>query len=195
MNNLKALQTFILLLLFICSYSLKAQIELNGHPIVHHVTCQHQELGNIEVHIKPTHPPYTFQWSTGATTEKITGLEPGNYSVTIRDANSTDTILNFVIEEASCQLTAQTFFTPNDDGINDRWFIAYSEYFKNALILVYNRMGQLVYQHRGEYVQSDEWDGTDLLGVPLPVSTYFFVIYPDKSNKKDIIKGVVSIIR
>jgi hypothetical protein len=31
--------------------------------------------------------PYTFQWSHGATTQIVTGLCPGNYSVTIVDAS------------------------------------------------------------------------------------------------------------
>jgi uncharacterized repeat protein (TIGR01451 family) len=33
-------------------------------------------------------PPYTFQWNNGATTDTITGLAPGTYSVTVTDANS-----------------------------------------------------------------------------------------------------------
>ncbi len=32
-------------------------------------------------------PPYTFQWSIGATTPTITGLPPGAYSVAVSDAN------------------------------------------------------------------------------------------------------------
>jgi uncharacterized repeat protein (TIGR01451 family) len=33
-------------------------------------------------------PPYSYLWSTGATTDTITGLAPGTYSVTVTDANS-----------------------------------------------------------------------------------------------------------
>lgn len=33
-------------------------------------------------------PPYTFQWSTGATTEDINNLSAGNYCVTVTDANA-----------------------------------------------------------------------------------------------------------
>ncbi|RMG82216.1 MAG: hypothetical protein D6714_11710, partial [Bacteroidetes bacterium] len=32
-------------------------------------------------------PPYMYAWNTGATTQTITGLAPGTYSVTIQDAN------------------------------------------------------------------------------------------------------------
>lgn len=33
-------------------------------------------------------PPYTYQWSTGGTTETIEDLPPGTYSVTVMDANA-----------------------------------------------------------------------------------------------------------
>jgi len=40
-------------------------------------------------------PPYTYLWSNGATTDTITGLAPGNYTVTVTDAN-TDQDVAFV---------------------------------------------------------------------------------------------------
>jgi subtilisin-like proprotein convertase family protein len=60
--------------------------------------------------------PYTFNWSNGATTEDLTGLSAGTYSVTITDATgcsfvytetvnnttSTVTINNVVINDAFC---------------------------------------------------------------------------------------------
>src|SRR5690606_6276273 len=31
-------------------------------------------------------PPYTYQWSNGATTTELTGLAPGNYTITVTDS-------------------------------------------------------------------------------------------------------------
>lgn len=190
---MRTLLTLIFLLAFFPA--LNAQIELNGPPVVTGVACNHSELGSIHVRVHPKHPPYTFKWSNGETTERITNLEAGEYTVSIKDANGADTTLQFHITEQECQLMAEPFFTPNGDGFYDYWYISYTHYFPNALILVYNRLGQLVFQVSGEYNDSNRWNGTDLLGAPLPVSTYYYVIYHDKSNKKNVKKGTVSIVR
>lgn len=187
----------LLTLIFLLAFSslLTAQIELNGPPVVFGVKCNHSELGSIHVRIKSQHPPYTFTWNNGQTTEKITDLEAGMYWVTVKDGNGTDTTLHFNILEEECQMMPEPFFTPNGDGVYDFWYISYAQYFTNSLILVYNRLGQLVYEVSGEYTDDKHWEGKDFLGVPLPESTYFYVLYPDKSNKKNVKKGTVSIIR
>ncbi len=43
--------------------------------------------------------PFYFDWSTGAKTDSIGGLCGGNYSVTVYDADSCTTTLNFTIQE------------------------------------------------------------------------------------------------
>jgi gliding motility-associated-like protein len=175
--------------------SLVAQVELNGRPLVNNVECQHTRLGSIELSVKQTFPPYTYAWNTGQTTNKITDLEPGDYNVKITDASGADTIIHFSIVELDCDLIPEVFLTPNGDEYNDTWRIQFAQYFPNALILVYNKLGQKVFEFSGKYEFEDQWDGTDLLGKPLPTGSYFFVVYADKSNKGKIRKGTVSIIR
>ncbi|GAB4248432.1 MAG: hypothetical protein Kow0079_00510 [Vicingaceae bacterium] len=41
--------------------------------------------------------PYTYLWSTGATTSSVSGLCAGNYSVTITDNNNCSKVVNFTI--------------------------------------------------------------------------------------------------
>ena len=43
--------------------------------------------------------PYTFEWNTGATSEDLSGLEPGAYSVVITDANGCNFMLNEILVE------------------------------------------------------------------------------------------------
>jgi gliding motility-associated-like protein len=39
--------------------------------------------GSIDLSASPAGPPYTYIWSNGPTTQDITGLPPGNYTVTV----------------------------------------------------------------------------------------------------------------
>jgi|GEM_PF-1331868 len=49
-------------------------------------------------------PPYTFLWSPGGqTTQTITGLDQGTYTVTVTDANGCTATANAVVNEGSCR--------------------------------------------------------------------------------------------
>ena len=52
------------------------------------VTCKSLNNGAINITINEGTEPFTYQWSNGASTEDIQNLAPGNYSVTITDANN-----------------------------------------------------------------------------------------------------------
>lgn len=80
-------------------------------------------------------------------------------------------------------------FSPNGDGIHDRWEIKYLNTYPGATVEVYNRYGQLVYKSAG-YSQS--WDGR-FNGNPLPVGTYYYIINP--KNGRSQMSGYVDIIR
>jgi len=49
-------------------------------------TCNRYSNGEITVFPSGGFPPYTYQWSNGDTTQTITNLLAGNYSVTITDS-------------------------------------------------------------------------------------------------------------
>jgi Calcineurin-like phosphoesterase/Purple acid Phosphatase, N-terminal domain/Secretion system C-terminal sorting domain len=42
--------------------------------------------GSASIAVAGPHAPYTYAWSTGATTSAITGIAPGTYTVTVTDA-------------------------------------------------------------------------------------------------------------
>jgi gliding motility-associated-like protein len=80
-------------------------------------------------------------------------------------------------------------FSPNGDGIHDRWEIKYLDTYPGATVEIYNRYGQLVFKSTG-YTKS--WDGT-YNGKPVPVGTYYYIVNPKNGRKQ--MSGYVDIIR
>lgn len=159
------------------------------------IGCNHSSLGRAEIVVDPIspNPPFDYLWNTGQITPLITNLEHNTYKVTITDALGNDTTVTVIIRETECEMTPEIVFTPNGDGYNDSWSIGNSLSFPNALVLVYNRWGQKVYEHYGLY--NLPWDGRDMLGMEAPDASYYYIIYKDRSKEKEFIKGSVSILR
>jgi len=80
-------------------------------------------------------------------------------------------------------------FTPNGDGLNDKWIISGIASFPNCLVNVYDRYGKLVYQSRG---YNEPWDG-NFNGQLIPVSTYYYMIDLGFENRK--MTGYITVIR
>ncbi len=182
----------IILLLLVVGGKLTAQDSIHYTLVIHWSNCNGANNGYAEVNASGVHPPYSYSWSTGATTNSIGYLPPGDYSVLITDAILNDTLVHVYIGEANCPISPELSFTPNSDGYNDAWAINNIQYYPDNKILIYNRWGQKVYEHNGAYTP---WDGRDLFGVPVPDASYFYIIYGERGDDSTIIKGSVSILR
>ena len=83
-------------------------------------------------------------------------------------------------------------FTPNGDGINDRWLITNGNCLSKAKAQVFNRYGAKVFES-GDY--KNTWEGT-YEGKPLPDGTYYYVItYTLLNGRTEYLKGNVTILR
>jgi gliding motility-associated-like protein len=87
-------------------------------------------------------------------------------------------------------ILAPNAFSPNGDGINDKWMIQNIEFFPNCTVRVFNRYGQMVFSSTGYEVP---WDGT-LNGKPLPVGTFYYIIdtnvpqFPGKAGYVELLR-------
>lgn len=70
---------------------------LNGFAQITPVACQGEATGAINLTAEFGTPPYTFLWSNGATTEDITNLAAGTYTVTITDANGCTLVQTYMV--------------------------------------------------------------------------------------------------
>lgn len=64
------------------------------------VTCAGDSNGAVSVNVSGGNAPYTYNWDNGATGQSITGLVPGDYLVTVTDANGCETTGLASVEEA-----------------------------------------------------------------------------------------------
>ncbi len=82
-----------------------------------------------------------------------------------------------------------TAFTPNGDGLNDQWDLAFLERYPNCEVWVYNRWGESVFQSQG---YATPWDGR-YAGHPPTLGTYTYRI--DLKNGASLIQGSVLLLK
>jgi gliding motility-associated-like protein len=77
-------------------------------------------------------------------------------------------------------------FSPNGDGINDRFEITGIEAFPGSSLQVFDRAGQQIYDHSA---YDNSFDGRANNGKPLPDGTYFYILNlgPERSYNGSII--------
>jgi gliding motility-associated-like protein len=116
-------------------------------------------------------------------------LEGGFYTVLVRDKNGCG-----VASLDVPVVVFPSFFTPNNDGINDVWAIkgANSIFFPNSEVNIFNRFGKLVAQIS---IDNPGWDGT-FNGKTLPSDDYWFSIkLVDRNGNMRERTGNMSLLR
>jgi gliding motility-associated-like protein len=159
--------------------------------------CYGYEDGFIALTLSGGTKPYSFKWSNGDTTAKISDLAAKRYTVTISDSNNCKIDTAFTVGTRCNQDSTRKggfvydVITPNGDGLNDKWVVnKIFDYPKNELI-IYNRWGQAVYTVQP---YRNTWDGTTTDGKELPVGAYYYLIKLN-NDKQEVWSGSVTIIR
>jgi len=111
------------------------------------------------------------------------------YTLHVSTSNGCGDAFDNVFVRVFQKVTIPNAFSPNGDGINDRWVIDKLDTYPESATEVYNRNGQLVFRSMG---YPRPWDGT-YNGKPLPVGTYYYII--DRKNGFPLLSSWVLIIR
>ncbi len=148
---------------------------------------------NLQGNISGENP--TFYWGPPGNLSNINILDPVVSPVIEKEftlyATSAFGCKNedAVIVKVVAGIFVPTAFTPNKDGINDRWRIPFLDPALGATVKVYNRYGQLIYHVSSVAI---DWDGT-FNGKEQPSGTYVYHITFNK--RRQDMKGTFSLIR
>lgn len=81
--------------------------------IVNDVGCYAEKTGSINVtHVLGGTSPYTYKWSTGATTKSISNLSAGTYTLTITDSKSCTKTVSIDVDQPT-DLVVKTNYVDN----------------------------------------------------------------------------------
>ncbi len=122
----------------------------------------------------------------------VTATSTGNISnrVNIASAladaspgNNTSTDNKEIVE-----LKVPNIFTPDGDGLNDRFVIKGLELYQQNQLIILNRWGNHVYEQKN---YNNTWDASGLLE-----GTYFYLLkLTDRQGKETVLKGYLTIVR
>lgn len=83
-------------------------------------------------------------------------------------------------------------FSPNGDSKNDQWIITGLESYPQAIVKIFNRWGNIVYEYTNGYYEP--WNGLSRSGLDLPSATYYYIIEV-KDLRKQTYNGSVTILK
>jgi gliding motility-associated-like protein len=83
-------------------------------------------------------------------------------------------------------------FSPNGDGVNDFFVVDRIEDYPNAVVQIFNRWGNLIFESPSGY--TTPWNGK-YQGKDLPVGTYYYVIDLKDPAIKRLVTGPVTILK
>ena len=153
------------------------------------------EGGAIDVRILGGTAPYTLTYSEGinSTESIVTGVTPGDYMLTVSDANGCETTVAFTVTNETDCLATRLVITPDADGLNETFVINCTEQYANNHLEIYNRFGQLIFE-MDDY--DNLWNGVTNRGSLVDDGVYFFVFEYDALNgAREQLKGHITVIR
>jgi gliding motility-associated-like protein len=176
----------------LCARTFTATVAVKTIPVVQarfdSVLC----LGDVkQLHPKAKGEGLSYLWSTGSTDSVIRISSAGTYTVTIANScGSAGSLFN--ITQVVCKVYIPTAFTPNNDGLNDRFAIIGAAYVSRFKMQIFNRYGQLLFETENPFAG---WDGTRK-GLQQDAGNYVYRIsYVNVANESFEVKGAFTLIR
>lgn len=141
---------------------------------------------------------YSYLWTPAAGLSSTTILRPmasptvnSTYILQAEDLNTHCKSTDAVFVKSVAEVYIPNAFTPDGNGRNDKWEIPSLAQYPGALVTIFNRYGQKIFETNN--YANNMWDGT-FKGVKQPAGSYVYYIALNDSRKQ-VFQGVITIIR
>ncbi|NVO03219.1 MAG: gliding motility-associated C-terminal domain-containing protein [Bacteroidetes bacterium] len=151
--------------------------------------CAGKNDGSITVSVTGGQAPYEYHWSNGANTATVFNQDAGDYTLNVMDNNGCEEKLVTQIIPGNLELAPvfNNSFSPNGDGINDKWVIKNMEIYPENELVILNRWGNEVFSVK-DY--QNDWDGSNL-----NEGTYFYEMKVKMCDSSVKFTGYITILR
>ncbi|GAB5554991.1 MAG: hypothetical protein Sapg2KO_45820 [Saprospiraceae bacterium] len=143
--------------------------------------------------------PYLYRWNSNAgnADAELTNLCPGDYAVVVTDARgctaSPELVQAEVLDRRFPCMDVRSVISPDGDGLNDEFFINCIEEMSDNRLMIFNRIGQLVFEADN---YENNWMGTTMNGDQLPEGAYYYVLeFTDMDGNFVQSKGSITLLR
>lgn len=179
-------------------YAIGNTSEVIPAPAVNNV--QICSAGDVVIPVASPQAGYGYRLYDNGTTSDILQDSPnGIFKVSVSGARSyfvtqylgscESSRTEVMVTVSASDIVIPNAFTPNNDGINDYWNIKGTENYPNALVQVFNRYGQKVFESRG---YSSPFDGR-FNGSYLPAGVYYYIL--NLNSNCSLLSGSLTILR
>jgi hypothetical protein len=126
--------------------------------------------GNINISVSGGTAPYSYQWSNGATTQDISSLSSGSYTVNITDANGCSSAQTYTIGQSSGNLSAGIGVSPQYTVSGQQAYTIFIGYGAQSVTLSASVSG-------GTAPYSRQWSSTSSTNSSVTVSPTTTTVY------------------
>ena len=141
--------------------------------------------GTFNVNPSGGTPPYNIFWNDSVT--ELINIQPGSNYLFIEDFNGCLLKDSVLVDELK-EECIYNVISPNNDGINDVWFIDPAFLYENSTITIYNRWGKKIFNSTG-YLEP--FSGKSKQGKILQQGVYFYSIKLKETTKP--LRGTLTI--
>ncbi|HJV19576.1 MAG TPA: gliding motility-associated C-terminal domain-containing protein [Sediminibacterium sp.] len=138
-----------------------------------------------------------FEWAPASHLSNAYSLTPlaspivnTRYVLRVESMQQCGTVTDTVDVNVYDKVEIPNAFSPNGDGINDRWIVPGLESYPQSAVQIFNRDGQVVFQSKP--YQTSGWDG-NYQGAALPSGVYYYII--ERGAGHSVMSGTIIIIR